>query len=178
LGYVKGGNPADEAPRCAPQWLPGADQNCFLCLDAASAPDDVRNYVVWRGAMTMVVLNRYPYNNGHVLVAPLKHIAELHELDDATHLEAMRLLGRLTQIMEAKMRAEGFNIGLNLGRTAGAGTPGHLHWHLVPRWLGDVNFMPALAGTSVISQPLEALGDLLREGLAERVRAQDGDDRG
>lgn len=173
LGYIQSDKRPDEAPRAVPVWLPGADENCFLCLDAASPADDRRNLVPWRGTHTQVVLNRYPYNNGHVLVAPQRHLAHLDQLDDATHVEAIHVLGRLTRVMEQKMRAEGFNIGLNLGRTAGAGVPGHLHWHLVPRWVGDVNYMPVTAATSVISQPLEALFDLLREGLAE-----DGPDRG
>lgn len=173
LGYIKREERAEEAPRCTPVWLPGADEGCFLCLGAAGPPDDRRNLVAWRGRRMQLVLNRYPYNNGHVLVAPLEHRAHLDDLDDAAHAEAMQLLGRVTRVMERKMRAEGFNIGLNLGRTAGAGVPGHLHWHLVPRWSGDANFMPVTAATNVISQPLEALFDLLCEGLAE-----DGFDRG
>jgi ATP adenylyltransferase len=164
LGYIKS-DKKQEAPRSTPHWLSGADEQCFLCRDAATPADDRRNYVVWRGRETMVVLNAYPYNNGHVLVAPNAHLAQLDELSDAVHVEAMHILGRLTRVMEAKMQAQGFNIGLNLGKVAGAGVPGHLHWHLVPRWLGDVNFMPVLAKTSVISQPLEALFDLLHAEL-------------
>ena len=118
-----------------------------------------------RGAKTLAVLNRYPYNAGHVLVAPLEHRAALVDLDDATHLEALHLLGRLTVVIQNKMRADGFNVGLNLGKVAGAGVPGHLHWHLVPRWLGDANFMPVVGQTPVISGTLDALWEMLTHEL-------------
>jgi ATP adenylyltransferase len=140
-----------------------------LCHAAASydAPEaaDRQLLVVDRGACTIVVLNRYPYNNGHVLVAPPRHVGELAELSREEHLECMGQLGRLTGVYRGLLKADGFNIGLNLGRVAGAGLPGHLHWHLVPRWNGDTNFMPVLAGTRVIPQSLEALWDVLAEAL-------------
>lgn len=162
--YVQGDRP-DTTPRSEPRWLPGADASCFLCLDAATPADDRRTHVVWRGAKTFAVLNKYPYNAGHVMVAPLEHRAALVDLDDATHLEAMHTLTRLTVVIQAKMNAAGFNVGLNLGKVAGAGVPGHLHWHLVPRWLGDANFMPVTADTAVISATLEALGEVLTDAL-------------
>ena len=111
------------------------------------------------------MLNRYPYNNGHLLVAPRRHVARLDELTSDEHLDLMRLSARLCGVLEGEMKAEGFNIGLNLGRVAGAGVPGHLHWHIVPRWYGDTNFMPALASVRVIPQSLEALFDLLSGSL-------------
>jgi ATP adenylyltransferase len=163
--YVQGRR-ADDAPRSEPTWLAGADPKCFFCVDAATPADDRRNHVVWRGAKTLVVLNRYPYNAGHVLIAPLLHLAHPNDLDDATHLEAIRTLGRLTTVIEQKMNAAGFNAGLNLGKVAGAGVPGHLHWHLVPRWDGDQNFMPVTAETRVLSQSLEALWELLHDELS------------
>ncbi len=113
----------------------------------------------------MVVLNRYPYNNGHLLVAPQRHVGELHEMTPEEHIECISLLARLTCLYRERINAEGFNIGLNLGRAAGAGLPGHLHWHLVPRWAGDTNFMPALAGTRVIPQSLDALWEMLKGAL-------------
>jgi ATP adenylyltransferase len=160
------GKPTDDAPRSEPTFLPGADPKCFLCVGAATPADDRRNLVAWRGAKTLVVLNRYPYNAGHVLVAPLVHRPSLDDLDDAVHLEAMRTLGRLTSVIETKMNAAGFNVGLNLGKVAGAGVPGHLHWHLVPRWDGDQNFMPVTADTRVLSQSLDALWELLHNELS------------
>ena len=145
-------------------WLPDADQNCFLCRDVAEQHDR-ENLVVHRGEQTLTVLNRYPYNNGHLLIAPRRHVARLDQLTDDEHLEAMRQSTLLVSVLEKAMNAEGFNIGLNLGRAAGAGLPGHLHWHIVPRWNGDTNFMPALAGVKVIPQSLDALWELLASAL-------------
>lgn len=133
---------------------------CFLCGYRDSA-DDVENFVVARGPATIVVLNRYPYNNGHLLVAPSGHKAELHELTDAEHLEVQQQITRMTAALQRTLSPEGFNIGLNLGRAAGAGLPGHLHWHVVPRWGGDTNFMSVVDDVTVIPQSLRALFDLL-----------------
>lgn len=165
LGYIKGDEQVEEPPRAEPAWLAGADESCFLCRDAATPADDRRNLVAWRGPRTVVVLNRYPYNNGHVLVAPSSHRARLDELDAATHAELMQTSARIVTVLEKHMNAEGFNIGLNLGRVAGAGVPGHLHWHIVPRWNGDVNFMPVLAGVKVIPQSLDAFWEFLADAL-------------
>jgi ATP adenylyltransferase len=136
-------------------------EGCFLCRYAAETTLDRENLVVARGRRTLTVLNRYPYNNGHLLVAPLAHKPNLEDLDDEELLEGMQALRSMTLLMRERMSAEGFNIGVNLGRIAGAGVPGHLHWHLVPRWSGDTNFMPVLANVNVIPQSLEALRDLL-----------------
>lgn len=162
LSFIKG---EEERPASKPPDLPSdADPECFLCRAAADDADR-KNLVVHRGAHTMTILNRYPYNNGHLLIAPLRHRARLDELSDATRRESLDVLAMWTGAIERLMNAEGFNIGLNLGRAAGAGTPGHLHWHLVPRWAGDVNFMPAVAGTRVMPQSLDELWLLLTEGL-------------
>ncbi len=125
------------------------------------------NLVVHRTERSVVVLNRFPYNNGHLLVCPKAHKGQLDELTDDELLDLQLLLRRMSGIIRARMNAEGFNIGLNLGRIAGAGVPGHLHWHLVPRWLGDTNFMPVVHDTKVISQSLEALYDLLKDELTK-----------
>ena len=111
----------------------------------------------------MVVLNRYPYNNGHLLVAPAAHKASLSDLDDGELLECMRHLQCLIDALTETIRPDGFNIGLNLGRVAGAGLPGHVHWHLVPRWNGDTNFMSVIDDVTVIPQSLSALYDLLTD---------------
>jgi ATP adenylyltransferase len=166
-GYVSGSE-QEVAPLPEPDdWRDGADQACFLCRAAATfdQPLDAnrQNLVVEVAEHMVVLLNRYPYTNGHLLVAPLRHVGQLHELTDAEHLEAMQLLGRFTQTLASLIQAEGFNVGLNLGQVAGAGVPGHLHWHLVPRWPGDNNFLPTLAGTRMISQSLEAVWEALAE---------------
>ncbi|MEM9184881.1 MAG: HIT domain-containing protein [Planctomycetota bacterium] len=170
LGYIKGQADTESPPEPV-RWVDGADEACFLCRAAADYGDnqaeaDEQNLVAWRGEFAVVVLNRYPYANGHVLVAPRRHTAELADLTDAEHLEIMQTLSRLTRVLGAKVQAQGFNIGLNLGRLAGAGVPGHLHWHLVPRWPGDHNFMPVLAGVRVIPQSLDELWRLLRGELS------------
>ena len=174
LEYVTGDDAAAEPLPEPTSWLPGADRDCFLCRAAAQHDDeanaDRQLLVADRGGQTVVVLNRYPYNNGHLLIAPRRHVGELAEMSSEEHLESMRQLGRLIPIYRERLNAEGFNIGLNLGRAAGAGLPGHLHWHLVPRWNGDNNFMTVLAGTRVIPQSLEALWELLRASSGKETR--------
>jgi ATP adenylyltransferase len=142
-------------------------EGCFLCRYGADPQSDRANLVVARGQRTLTVLNRFPYNNGHLLVAPLAHKANLEDLDDAELLEGMQALARMTGFIRQAMSAEGFNIGVNLGKVAGAGLPGHLHWHLVPRWSGDTNFMPVLGNVNVIPQSLEALYDLITKSCGD-----------
>jgi ATP adenylyltransferase len=138
-------------------------EGCFLCRYAARPEADRENLVVARGKKTLTVLNRFPYNNGHLLVAPLAHKAGLEDLDDDELLEQMHVLQKMTSTVRRSMSAEGFNVGVNLGKIAGAGLPGHLHWHLVPRWSGDTNYMPVLANVNVIPQSLAALYELLTQ---------------
>jgi ATP adenylyltransferase len=144
-----------------------------LCRAAAEfdpAQDADRSLLVAeRGTHGIVILNRYPYNNGHLLIAPLRHVGDLTDMTANEHAECMNRLAALTAVYRARLNAEGFNIGLNLGKVAGAGLPGHLHWHLVPRWAGDNNFMPVLAGTRVIPQSLEVLWEMLAEVLRSQV---------
>ena len=143
---------------------PTPADDCFICT-ALSAADDRANLLILRSARSCVVLNRYPYNNGHVLVAPLAHKGQPADLTPDETLEIQGTIARLVRVIGERMRADGFNVGLNLGRAAGAGLPGHLHWHVVPRWDGDTNFMPVVADVKVIVQSLDALFDLLREEL-------------
>lgn len=137
---------------------------CFLCRYRDDT-HDAENFVVDRSEHSLIVLNRFPYNNGHLLIAPREHLATLDELSDAVLLDLQQQVRRMVQLLRLVMGAEGFNIGLNLGRVAGAGLPGHLHWHIVPRWSGDVNFMPIIADAKVIPQSLTALYQLLRADL-------------
>jgi len=140
--------------------------SCFLCRYRDQTADE-ENLVVSRTEETMTVLNRFPYNNGHLLVAPLKHKADLEELTEEELLACQRQIRKFTGLISQTMKPDGFNIGLNLGEAAGAGLPGHLHWHIVPRWSGDTNFMPVIADTKVIPQSLQALFELLRNGLRQ-----------
>jgi ATP adenylyltransferase len=170
LGYVAGDAAQVELPE--PQaWRPGADQGCFLCRAAAEYVDAEaaarHQLVVHTVGDVLVMLNRYPYANGHLLIAPLRHVAELAQMSSGEHLAAMEALVEFTGRLRRLIRAEGFNIGLNIERVAGAGVPGHLHWHAVPRWAGDHNFMPVLAGVRIIPQSLEALWEALTAQIDE-----------
>jgi ATP adenylyltransferase len=168
LNYITGGSV--EAPPEPMAWREGAERSCFLCRAAATFADEAAArrelLILDRGPHTVTVLNRYPYNNGHLLVSPLRHVAEFSDLAADEQLESMAALARFTQVYRRVIKAQGFNIGLNLGAVAGAGVPGHLHWHLVPRWAGDHNFMPATAATRVISQSLDALWEAVTADLA------------
>jgi ATP adenylyltransferase len=150
-------------------WLDGADRSCFLCRAIADSADR-ENLLVDRGKSTLTILNRYPYNNGHLLIAPQRHAGQLDELADAERLEMQHDLERFVAILRQHMNAEGFNIGLNLGRVAGAGLPGHLHWHIVPRWNGDTNFMSSVDAVRVIPQALDELWQMLRDVLDGKTR--------
>lgn len=141
---------------------PAEDDACFICRGLAENKDRA-NLIALRTPFSVVVLNRFPYNNGHLLVAPRRHIGRLEQLEAAEILDTQQTLTAMVSRLEALMKPEGFNIGLNLGKVAGAGLPGHLHWHIVPRWNGDTNFMPVLGDTKVIVQSLEALYDLLTQ---------------
>jgi ATP adenylyltransferase len=169
LQYVTHSESATDPPPEPEKWLNGAEHDCFLCRGAAEfSPDssaDRKLLVMDRGKYTLVVLNRYPYNNGHLLIAPRRHVRELGEMSHDEHVECMNSLAQLTEIYRRCLNPDGFNVGLNLGRVAGAGLPGHLHWHLVPRWNGDTNFMPVLAGVRVIPQSLEELWQMLSDQL-------------
>jgi len=140
--------------------VPDKDSGCFLC-EAAGASNDREKLVLWRGAACFCMLNCWPYNNGHLMVAPIAHKADLTELSDAELVEQVQLLRRCQQNLTAALHPAGFNIGLNLGKAAGAGVAGHMHWHIVPRWEGDTNFMPVVADTKVIPQSLGSLWELL-----------------
>ena len=142
---------------------PKADE-CFLCAGLA-ADADRDNLLALRTPQSVVVLNRFPYNNGHLLIAPRAHKGQLHELETGEMMEVMETLRRMVAVVQDLIKPDGFNIGLNLGRVAGAGLPGHLHWHLVPRWNGDTNFMPVLTDAKVISQSLDAFWEMLTTAL-------------
>ncbi len=134
---------------------PEAGGECFLCDYLNSPEHDAKNGVVFRGADMLVVMNRFPYTNGHLLIAPTAHKADMTDLNDAELLEMNQLVRDARIALGAAVGAHGFNVGINLGRCAGAGLPGHLHTHVVPRWNGDTNFMAVLGDVRVIPQAME-----------------------
>ena len=140
---------------------------CFIC-DAVARNDDRDHLLAYRGEACCVVINRYPYNSGHVMVAPYRHVASLEEMTDAERLEIMHLTSRSVQALGSIMHPDGFNVGINLGEAAGAGLKDHVHQHVVPRWVGDTNFMPVMADVKVIPQALEELWDALHPLLADK----------
>jgi ATP adenylyltransferase len=146
---------------------PTVEEPCFIC-EGVHGNDDRAHLVVTRTENCVVILNRFPYNNGHLLIAPRAHKGRLNLMDPTELLETMQTTSRMIELLDELMHPDGFNIGVNLERAAGAGLPGHVHWHVVPRWNGDTNFMPIIADTKVIVQSLESLYDLLAPRLAEK----------
>lgn len=137
---------------------------CVFCMHAA-ASDDRADYVLYRGEHCFVVLNRYPYNTGHLMVVPNRHVDSLQLLQEVEANEMMALVRVSQRVVVDRMGPHGFNVGINEGSAAGAGIAAHLHMHLLPRWSGDTNFMPTLGGTRVIPQHLDETYDLLLEGF-------------
>ncbi len=140
-----------------------SEHECFLCHYRDNPENDAENYVLWRTEKAFVVFNRFPYNNGHLLIAPLRHVPDLDEMDEGEMLEMVKLVRDCKLALSKTVNPHGFNVGLNIGRCAGAGLPGHLHFHIVPRWTGDTNFMSVLGDTDVISQGLTELYDILKD---------------
>ena len=138
-------------------------RECFICHDLAEPEQDDANLVLWRTDKSIVILNRFPYNNGHLLIAPARHIAELDEATEDELLEMFKLITESQKALSPAIKPHGFNVGMNFGRCAGAGLPGHLHIHVVPRWDGDTNFMAVCGDTDVISQSLTELLELLKQ---------------
>jgi ATP adenylyltransferase len=151
-----------ERPLWAPwriEYITGSKgERCIFC-----DPDPA--HLVERGEHCVTILNAYPYASGHVMVAPVRHVGELEELDDPELLELMQRANRVMAAQQRAMSPDGFNVGLNLGKVAGAGIADHLHLHVVPRWDGDNNFMPVLSDTHVIPQALEETRKALLEAL-------------
>jgi ATP adenylyltransferase len=133
-----------------------------IFVDLPQQEDDRKNLILYRGDRAFVMLNMFPYTNGHLMVAPYKHTADMGELDDEELLEINRLVSRCTKWIGEAYRPDGFNIGVNLGKAAGAGIPTHIHWHIVPRWNGDTNYMTTVGGVRVLPQSLEDSYDRLK----------------
>lgn len=142
---------------------------CFLCAAAKTKHDRVHG-VFARSPHSFAILNIYPYNNGHVMIVPRRHVSDLRLLSDDERNDLFSLLMTVQTALTAVLHPEGFNIGMNIGDVAGAGVKDHIHLHIVPRWKGDTNFMPVCAGTKIISQSLSALYKGLQHALQRGIR--------
>lgn len=140
---------------------------CIFCLFPAELGEeaDRRNLIVHRTSCAFTILNRFPYNNGHVMVVPRAHVSRLEDLPAVDFADLQDELRRVIAAVRAAYRPEGMNVGMNLGKVAGAGIEAHLHWHIVPRWGGDTNFMPVLADTKVMIEVLDQTWTRLRDAL-------------
>lgn len=132
------------------------DEGCFLCIQPeGDAADDEAHLVLDRSASSFIILNKFPYNTGHLMIVPYAHLGDLEELPPGVLAEMMEQVRRSVSVLKEAMQPHAFNLGANMGEAAGAGAPGHFHFHVVPRWGGDTNFMPVLAGTKVLPELLE-----------------------
>jgi ATP adenylyltransferase len=141
-------------------------ESCFFC-EALEYGNDREMLIVARREHCFVIMNRYPYNGGHVLIAPYKHVGELSELDDEVLLCLMKTSKDTLKVLEHISNPHGYNLGANLGRSAGAGVPGHLHFHIVPRWDGDTSFMTIFSDVKVVSQALDETWKAVHDGFNE-----------
>lgn len=139
---------------------------CIFCDKPAEDRDD-ENLILLRGKYHFIIMNAFPYNNGHMMVVPYKHTSSLSDWSAEERAEMMELADLGVQLLKRTMRPDGFNLGINMGLVAGAGVADHIHFHIVPRWNGDTNFMPVLSDTRVISEGLRATFGKLKEALAE-----------
>ncbi len=148
------------------QYIEKSDKypGCIFC-DFPKEDSDAERYIVLRGESAYIILNAFPYSNGHLMVVPYTHTATLDTLTDGEMLEVMRLTRIGIRLLNAVYKPHGFNLGVNMGTVAGAGIADHIHWHIVPRWNGDTNFMPVLADVRVIPESLEVCYRRLREAL-------------
>ena len=150
-------------------------QHCIFCIEGAEAKDR-ENLVVYRGRKSFVMMNRYPYNTGHLMVAPYRHVGDLVELTEEELLDLMKNVNLSIRILREALKPEGFNIGINMGRIAGAGIEDHVHIHVVPRWTGDTNFMPVIAHVKVMPELLESTYDRLRSSLSKVLEEDEIDE--
>lgn len=137
------------------------DASSEVCVFCALLQKSAASEIITRTEHAALLFNKYPYNPGHMLVIPTRHTADLDQIPAHTHLEIMQLISSATTALKKQLRADGINVGLNLGRAAGAGIPSHLHWHIVPRWSNDTNFMSTIGETKVVSTPLHEAEELI-----------------
>ena len=150
------------------EYIGGPEEaGCLFCRVWESPPEeDRRNLVLHRSSNALVMMNKFPYNSGHLMVAPSVHVGSLTDLDDKQTSGVMRLVRQSLRVLDSVLHPEGFNVGVNLGRVAGAGFPDHVHVHIVPRWNGDTNFLPVLSEVKVVNEHLDRTWEKLSEGFA------------
>lgn len=148
------------------------EKECFFCR-MIKENKDTENYILYRGTYNFVVLNKYPYSPGHIMVVPYAHISNLSELRDEASLEFIHLTNKSIDWLKDSLEPQGFNLGINLGRIAGAGIEDHIHLHIVPRWLGDANFMTIVGETRVISEALNETFKKIKEAMNSRFCGND-----
>lgn len=146
-------------------------RGCLFCGLLAQRRD-AENYILKRTPFSFALLNRYPYNNGHLMVVPLRHVSSVARLKEAEKLDWLALYEEMQLALQEQMRPDGFNVGLNLGKVAGAGVRGHLHLHVVPRWQGDSNFLPVIGHTKVIPESLDSVYRSLKRYLQAKKKEQ------
>ena len=140
----------------------GKQKGCILC-DKPKQDNDASNYILYRGEKNYIILNSYPYNPGHIMIAPYRHVANLEDLTDEERNEHLKMVSFGVKVLKKVLSPNGFNIGMNLGRIAGAGIDDHIHTHIVPRWQGDTNFMPVVTDVRVMPEALAATYEKLRK---------------
>ena len=145
------------------------DGDCFLCGREKTRRDDANKLIVAREKTCFVILNRYPYNSGHLMVAPYRHTGDISELTADERRELFDLTVAAKNVLTKIMRPDGFNAGFNLGLAAGAGVADHIHFHIVPRWNGDTNFMPVMGGPRVVPEALEETAKLIRKKWSSKI---------
>lgn len=160
------------------KYIEGADkvEGCIFCQFPAQPPErDKELLILHRGEHAFIILNAYPYSNGHLMVVPYRHTASMEDFTDAELLEVMHLTRVGLRALSAAFAPQGYNLGVNMGRVAGAGIADHLHWHIVPRWNGDTNFMPVLGDVRVIPESLATVYDRLKAVLPSSLEQSSAD---
>ena len=142
-------------------------QDCVFCA-APQETEDKRNLILYRGKTCYIIMNRNPYNPGHVMVCPYRNIPSTEDMNEDELLESMKLINFVISVIREVMNPDGFNVGINIGKVAGAGIADHLHIHIVPRWNGDTSFMPVLADVQIVPEALEETYDKLRDAIINR----------
>ena len=145
------------------------ERGCIFCK-RLKQKEDRKNLIIHRGEKCFIIMNRFPYNAGHLMVAPIRHIGQLEKLTQTEMLELMELQQLCVKLLKKELKPQGFNTGMNLGKIAGAGIADHIHIHVVPRWEGDTNFMPILGKTKIVSIGLEEMYQKLRSGMRNSVK--------